>query len=41
MESLSGIALDSSENIHLTGSTLSFGAGNSDIFLIKLSQDIS
>jgi hypothetical protein len=41
MESLSGIALDSSENIHLTGNTLSFGAGNSDIFLIKLSQDIS
>ncbi|GAH84418.1 unnamed protein product, partial [marine sediment metagenome] len=41
MESLSGIALDSSENIHLTGNTLSFGAGNSDIFLIKLSQDIN
>jgi len=40
-ESLRGIALDSSENIHLTGTTLSFGAGNSDIFLIKLSQDIS
>jgi hypothetical protein len=40
-ENLGGIALDSSENILLTGMTLSFGAGNSDIFLIKLSEDSS
>jgi len=41
MENLRGIALDSSENIHLTGTTLSFGAGDTDIFLIKLSENSS
>lgn len=39
IEIIKGIALDSSENIHLTGTTLSYGAGNTDIFLIKLSEN--
>ena len=36
METLTMIALDSFENIYLTGKTNSFGAGLYDIFLIKL-----
>jgi hypothetical protein len=41
MESLSGIALDSEDNIYVAGRTESFGAGNTDIFLLKLSEDSS
>lgn len=36
METLNMIALDSFENLYLTGTTNSFGAGDYDIFLIKL-----
>jgi hypothetical protein len=36
METLNMIALDSFENLYLTGKTNSFGAGDYDIFLIKL-----
>lgn len=38
-ETLRGVVLDTSDNIYLTGTTSSFGAGNTDIFLIKLAED--
>ncbi len=39
IEILRGVVLDTSDNIYLTGTTLSFGAGLTDIFLIKLTED--
>jgi len=40
-ETLRMITLDSFENIYLTGTTNSFGAGGYDIFLIKLTQNVT
>ena len=40
METLRGVVLDTSDNIYLTGTTSSFGAGLTDIFLIKLTEDV-
>jgi len=39
IETLRGVVLDTSDNIYLTGTTSSFGAGYTDIFLIKLTED--
>lgn len=39
VETLKEVVIDTSDNIYLTGTTSSFGAGNTDIFLIKLSED--
>ena len=39
METLRGVVIDTSDNIYLTGTTSSFGAGLTDIFLIKLTED--